>query len=445
MRVIVIGAGQVGESIAADLDADHEVVVVERDPDRVKELTYDLDVLAVQGDGTSLETLEEVGVEEADIVIASTDVDETNIVACSTVTALSDAFTVARVKQTSYLRTWQRSQHAFGVDLMVCTNLLAAQEIVRVVGLPAARDVEPFAGGLVQMAEFEVAGDCEVAGHTVSEADRYDALTFVGLFRDEEVVIPRGETQILPGDKLVVVGPPESVRRFATIVAADEDHRHVEEVVVVGGSEIGYQVAESLADRGIGVRMIERDRDRARKIAEDLPNVVVLESDATDPDFLEREHVGDADVVVSALASDERNLLACLLAKRAGAARAISVVDTYRYIEVFETVGVDVAVSPRRVVAEEITRLTRAGGAENVAILEADTAEVMEFEIDRESPLAGRPIHESVRDLPSDVVIGAIARDGDLVVPRGNTVIEVGDHVVAFTAAECADELAASL
>ena len=134
-----------------------------------------------------------------------------------------------------------------------------------------------------------------------------------------------------------------------------------------------------------------------------------------------------------------------MLAKRAGAARAISVVDTYRYIEVFETVGVDVAVSPRRVVAEEITRLTRAGGAENVAILEADAAEVMEFEIEQPSPLAGRPIHESVGDLPSDVVIGAITRNGDMVVPRGDTVIQVGDHVIAFTATESADELAASL
>jgi trk system potassium uptake protein TrkA len=445
VRVIVIGAGQVGESIASDLDGDHDVVVLERDPERVEELTYDLDVLAVQGDGTSLEMLEEVGVDEADMVIASTDVDETNIVACSTVAAISDAFTVARVKKTGYLETWQRSQHAFGVDLMVCTNLLASTEIVRVIGLPAARDVEPFAGGLVQMAEFEVAEGCEIAGYTVRDADRYDALTFVGLFRGDEVVIPHGETRIHAGDRLVVVGPPDSVRRFAGSVADDDDRRGVEEVVVVGGSAIGFQVAASLADRGINVRMIERDRERAREIAEDLPDVMVLESDATDPEFLEREHVGNADAVVSALNSDERNLLACLLAKRTGAARAVSVVDTYRYIEVFETVGVDVAVSPRRVVAEEITRLTRGGGAENVAILEADQAEVMEFEIGRDSLLAGRPIHESIADLPSEVVIGAIARNGEVVVPRGDTVIEVGDHVVAFTAAECADELAAAL
>jgi len=444
VRVIVVGAGQVGESIAADLADDHEVVIVERDPDRVEELTYSLDVLAVQGDGTSLATLEEVGVGEADMVIASTDVDETNIVTCSTVAAVSDAFTVARVKRTGYLETWRRSQHAFGVQLMVCTNLLAAEEVVRVVGLPAARDVEPFASGLVQMAEFEAAEGCAVAGRTVREADTFEALTFVGLFRGEEVILPRGDTRIEAGDRLVVVGSPATVRQFAGSVASDEALRSVEDAVVVGGSEIGVHVAEMLVNRGIGVRVVEQDHDRARQIAEDLPDVVVLENDATDPAFLEREHVGDADVVVSALASDERNLLASLLAKRVGVSRAIAVVDAYRYVDVFETVGVDVAVSPRRVVAGEIARLTR-GGAENVAILEGDWAEVMEFEVGRDSPIQGRPIHESVQDLPEDVVIGAIARNGDLVAPRGDTVVEAGDHLVVFTTTEQAEELAASV
>jgi trk system potassium uptake protein TrkA len=445
VRVIVVGAGQVGESIAADLADDHEVVIVERDPDRVEELTYALDVLAVQGDGASLATLEEVDVERADMVIASTDVDETNIVACSTVAAVSDAFTVARVKQTGYLETWRRSQHAFGVQLMVCTNLLAAEEIVRVVGLPAARDVEPFAGGRVQMAEFEVVEDCQIAGRTVREADVFDALTFVGLFRDEAVVIPRGDTVIGAGDRVVVVGPPATVRQFAGSVSSEESQRTVEDAVVVGGSEIGVNVAEMLSNRGLDVRVVEHDRDRARQIAEDLPNVVVLESDATDPAFLERERVGDADVVVSALASDERNLLASLLAKRVGVSRAIAVVDAYRYIDVFETVGVDVAVSPRRVVAEEIARLTREGGAENVAILEDNRAEVMEFEVNRDSPIQGRPIRESVQDLPDDVVIGAITRDDDLVAPRGDTVVEAGDHLVVFTTTEAADRLTTSV
>ncbi|HKJ60185.1 MAG TPA: NAD-binding protein, partial [Halobacteriales archaeon] len=146
MRVIVIGAGEVGSSISASLAGAHDVVVVDVDGERVESLTYSHDVLAIEGDGTSLSTLEEAGVAEADMVIASTDDDETNLVACGTAKTLGDAFTIARVRNTNFLRTWRRSEGAFGVDFMVCTNLLTAEAIVRIAGLPAARDVDPFAG-----------------------------------------------------------------------------------------------------------------------------------------------------------------------------------------------------------------------------------------------------------------------------------------------------------
>lgn len=445
MRVVIIGAGQVGESIADDLDDTHEVVIVERDPERCEELTYSLDVLTVNGDGTSVDTLEEAGVQDAQIVIASTDDDETNIVACSTVKAITEAFTIARVKATEYLNTWRRSETAFGIDFMVCTNLLTAQSVVRVVGLPAALDVDPFASGKVQMAEFEVAPDSEVAGETVAEADRFDSLTFVAVLRNGDVEIPTGETVISGGDRIVVIGSPESVREFAPTVASREQQDEVSEIVVVGGSEIGYHVARLFEERGISVRLIEQDPARARELAEELPDAVVLQSDATDVEFLEREHVGDADVLVSALDADEKNLLACLLAKRLGVGRTVSIVDRDPYIDLFETVGVDVAISPRAVVAEEITRFTRENRAENVALIESHRAEVIEIEIDPDSPLAGRTIQESVANLPERVVFGAITRNDTFVTPRGDTVIEVGDHVVAFAPTEVVADLTSKL
>lgn len=445
MRVVVIGAGQVGESIAADLDDTNEVVVIERDPDRCEELTYDLDVLTINGDGTSVETLEEAGVMDADMVIASTDDDETNIVACSTVKAISEAFTIARVKETEYLKTWRRSNTAFGIDFMVCTNLLTAQSVVRVVGLPAAIDVDPFAGGKVQMAEFEIAEGSGVAGESVSEADRFDSLTFAALLRGDEVIIPTGETVIQRDDRIIVIGSPRSVREFASTVASGDAQNEVTKAVIVGGSQIGYHVARLFGERDISVRLIEQDADRARRLAENLPGSVVLQSDATDVDFLEREHVGDADVLVGALDSDEKNLLACLLAKRLGVGRTVSIVDSDPYIDLFETVGVDVAISPRAVVAEEITRFTREGGAENVALIESHKAEVIEIEVEADSPLAGQTIRESVASLPERVVFGAITRNGSFITPRGDTVIEVGDHVVAFAPADVAEELTARL
>ena len=445
MNVIIVGAGQVGSSIAADLADEHEVIVVDRDAGRVEQLNYSLDVLGVTGDGTTMETLESAGIADADMVIASTDNDETNIVVCSTAKAVSEAFTIARVKNTEYLRTWERSKRAFGVDFMVCTNLLAAESIARMLSLPAARDVDPFADGRVEMAEFEVHADSPVASQTVAEADRFESLTFVAVLRNGSVEIVRGETVITPGDRVVVIGSRESVRRFAESIEPDEGTGDAEEVVVVGGSEIGYHVARLLGDRGFRPRLIEQDAERARELAELLPDTVVMESDATDVEFLEREHIGDADVAVSTLESDEKNLLVSLLADRMGVERTIAIIDAAEYVALFETVGIDVGVSPRSVVAEEISRFTLEGTAENVAFIESDRAEVMEIEVADDSVLAGRPIRASARDLPEGVVIGALVRGETLVTPRGDTVVEPGDHVVVFAAMDVVDDVTGRL
>jgi trk system potassium uptake protein TrkA len=439
MRVLIVGAGEVGSSIAASLADTHEVVVVDTDPDRVERLTYAVDVLAIEGDGTDLSVLQDAEVERADIVIASTDADEVNLAVCTTVKTFTEAFTIARVKRTHYLETWNRSHGAFGVDSMVCTDLLSAQAIVRVIGLPTARDVDPFAGGRVQMAEVAVPAESPIANQTVREADRFEKLTFAAVLRDGEVEIATGDTVIEPGDQVVVIGTPESVRAFAADVSpADDD---VEDVVVVGGSAIGRLLAELLERRGYRPRLVEQDPERARELAEALPGTTVLEHDATDMDFLEREHVGEADVVVSTLDSDERSLLVSLLAKRLGVDRTIALVTEPQYVDLFETVGVDVAVNPRKVTAEEMTRFTRGQHTENVAIIESDAAEVLEIEIEEESALAGRPIRETVPELSAGLVIGAIARGDDILTPRGDTVVEPGDNVVVFVDADDIDEV----
>lgn len=445
MKIIIVGAGEVGESIARDLSDTHEIVIIEKDPERVEELTYDLDVLSIAGNGATTATLEEAGVTDADIVIASTDNDEVNIVVCSTVKALSDAFTIARVKQTEYLRTWQRASHAFGTDFMVCTNLLAAESIVRLIGLTGAHDVSPFAGGEVEMAEFTIEATSPVAEQTVREADRYDALTFAAVLRNGTVEIPTGETRIGAGDRVVVIGTPRSVAAFANYTTSNEDKGEASDIVIIGGSEIGYNIAESLEDRGRSSRLVEQDAQRARQLAEDLPETVVLESDGTDMEFLERENIGSADVLVAALDADEKNLVACLLATRLGVDRTMAVINTAEYVELFEAVGIDVGIHPRQVVAEEISRFTRERGAENIAFIGDGDAEVLEIEIDEESVLADRPIRDSIRMLPQEVVIGAITRHGEFVVPRGETTIQPGDHIVLFVETGLTEDVMSSL
>lgn len=445
MYVIVIGAGEVGSNIAASLADSHEVVLVDRDGDVVDSLTYELDVLPLEGDGTSLETLAEAGIDRADMVIACTDRDETNIVACATAKTVTDAFTIARVKRTEFLDTWSGTEGAFGVDFMVCSDLLTARTIVRIAGLPGARDVDSFANGCVRMAEFEVTDGSPIADQTVADADRFESLTFAAILRNGDVTIPRGETVIEVGDQVVVIGSPESVRQFARSLTPAEDLGELEDVWVVGGDEVGYQTARLFEARGVTPHVVEADPERARDLAEALPGSIVFENDATDVEFLSQEHVDEADLVVTTLESDEKNLLVSLLAKRVGAARTVTVVENGRYVDLFETVGVDVAVNPREVTAEEITRFTREEHTENIAIIESDRAEVLEIEIDGESVLANRTIADAAGELPEGVVIGAVTRDERFVTPRGDTVVEVGDHAVVFVDTSVLDDVTSRL
>jgi len=321
---------------------------------------------------------------------------------------------------------------------MVGTNLLAAETIARVIGLPAARDVETFADGQVHMAELEIGAESPVADQTVQEADRFESLTFAAIIRNGDVEIPTGSARIRVDDDVVVIGSRESVQQFATAVPRTSRGRGTYSSSV--GATSATTRRDSSANAASNPDSSERDPDRAREIAEALPETTVLESDATDREFLERENIDDVETIVAALDNDEKNLLAGLLAKRLGANRAVAVVEDGEYVPLFEAVGIDVAVNPREATAEEITRFTRARRAENVALIEHDKAEVLEIEVGPDSVLVDRPISESVADLPAGVVIGAITRDGEFVIPRGDTIIRENDHVVCFLDASIIDE-----
>lgn len=445
MRVIVVGAGEVGSHIAASLADDHEVIVIDTDPETIEELTYSTDVLAIEGDGTTLETLQEAGVDEAELLVASTDDDKTNLITCMTAKTAGDVFAIARVRGAKFYDTWTQSKGAFDVDFMVSTNLVTAEKIVRILGFPSAVDVEAFAQKRVEMAEFEIQAESEIVDQTIETADRFDALTFAALVRNGNIVIPRGGTRIEAGDKVIVIGRPDSVRAFSKVVAPAEQSDRMQDIIVVGGSDIGYHLADSLEQRGFRPRLIVESGDRARQLAEQLPETVVMENEITDIEFFVRENIGDADAVIAAADNDEQNLLVSLLAMKIGVDRTVAVVEAAEYASLFEDVGIDVAVNPRDTTAEEIVRYTRDRTVEKLSLVEERQAEVLEVEIVEESTLNGRPIHESIADLPAEVVIGAITRDQEFIMPRGDTVIKPGDHVILFTTADVRSDVLAKV
>ena len=441
MHIIIIGAGVVGQTLAENLDNSHEIVVIDQDEDLVKTISYELDVLTISGDGTKLSVLREAGIEDADRVIACTGDEQTNIVACGTAKTASEVFTIARVKRRDLLETWKEKKEAYNVDHMVCSDLLAAEAIFQIAGLPGALDTDTFGDGVVRMAEFKVASESPFVHRSVAEIDEKNSLTIAAISRDgDDFIIPDGDTEINADDRVIVIGPPEKIRATTEQITGS-DVTLPDEVVLIGGTEVGFHAAQIFNDHGYKTRLVEQNEQRARQIAEDLPDTTVMQHDATDIDFLEREHIGEADLVVSALTSDEKNLLAALLSERMGAARTVSLVHQPAYSRLFETVGIDAAVSTQEETAEAVTRFTRQEDTEKVSMIGSQDGEVIEVKIDDESEFVGVDIDTMTDKLKNRVVIGSIIRDGKPVTPRGETTVKVDDHIVIFTKTEYVDAI----
>jgi trk system potassium uptake protein TrkA len=442
MTIVVIGVGQVGRSVAHALAEDHEVIVVDKDPERLESIRAEADVLTHEGNGAKVEVLKTAGVPEADLVIGSTSDDRSNILICSTARALHrEAFTIARVAETEYLATWSQLREAFNVDFMVGADHLTARSIVEVAGLPTARDVEYFGQGRVVMAEFTIPGESRVTERTVQSLDLNDGVNLVAVFDDERMEIVRGPTRLRPGTRLLVIGRPDQVEQFGTALVPRTQLCHTRHVMILGGGEIGYQTARMFEQRGLEPRLVEKNPARARTLAQELPDTLVLQNDATDPAFLRREGVADADLVVSALTPDERNLLTSVLSRELGASQVLSVVHNGKYESVFSCSGIDVTVNPRREVIEEILRHTRVRGVEKITFVEDDRGEVVEIELSADSALVGRTLEEAAQAVPHNFVLGAVIRDEEVLIPRGKTVLRSKDHLVLFVDADVADEV----
>ncbi len=446
MKVVVIGVGQVGSSVAHALADEHEVIALDKNPDRLDSLRSEADVLTHEGDGAKVEVLKTAEVQSADLVIGSTSDDRSNILICSTARALNEgAFTIARVAETEYLATWSQLREAFNVDFMVGADHLTARNIVEVAGLPTARDVEYFGQGRVVMAEFTIPEKSPVSGRTVQDLNLNDAVNLVAVFDDDTMEIVQGSTRLCAETRLLVIGKPSQVEQFGAELVPRTRLRQARHVMILGGGEIGYQTARLLEQRDLKPRLVEQDPDRAQTLAEELPNTLVLQNDATDPDFLRREGVADADLVVSALTPDERNLLVSVLSREIGASKVLSVIHNGTYESVFSCSGIDVTVNPRREVIEEILRHTRERDVEKITFVEHERAEVVEIELDADSPLVGHPLQETVQEVPHNFVLGAVVRDEDVLTPRGGTVLREGDRLVMFLDAEVADEVLAAI
>ncbi len=429
MKIFIIGAGQVGATIVEALHDEHELTVFDLDDERLAAISQRYDVHTAPGNGASRRVLSDAGITRADLLIACTSRDEANIVAAMISKACSPrTTTVVRTTNPEYLEVWREGQ--LDVDFIVSSEIETANAIFRTIGVPSARQTDVFADGQVQMAEFDVTQNADpgILSSSLREAQLPSDSRVAAIIRSDNVVIPRGAEMIKPGDRIVVIGSPDAVQSWGTLIAPDTGK--VRDVVIFGAGRAGIAVARLLLEQSIGVRLIEADRDRARYVATELPDARVYNATGFDPDFLERERIADAQVAVFAMRDDMKNHFAAALAQVHGARFTVAIVHEAASQEIFEHAGIDVTVNPRQITAEEIVRFAHDPRTQQVVMLEGDRFEVLDITTQRGSEYVGLKF----KDMPiRGAVIGAIVRDGHAVFPHGDEVLRQGDRVIVFT------------
>ena len=431
MKVFLIGAGQVGTTIVEALHEDHEITVLDNEASRLQAIAGRFDVVTYEGDGTSRKDLANAGVGSADLVIACTSRDEVNLVAGMFARReASGATIVIRTSNVEYVELWRGGQ--LDVDFVVSSELETAFAISRIIGVPAARQTDVFAEGQVQVGEFDIDEDASpgVLGVPLRDAELPGDSTVAAIIRQDETILPGGDDVIHTGDRIVVIGSPRAAKAWSTLLWAGGGA--VRDVVVYGAGRVGSAIARVLLDQGISVRMIEASPEQARRAADALPKARVYNATGFDPDFLERERIGQSQAGIFAMRDDAKNQYAASLAQVHGMAFTIAIAHEAVSVAAFEQAGIDVSVNPRGVTAEEIVRFAHDPRMQQVAMLEGNRYEVLDVTT-RES---SRYIGMAFRDMPvHGSLIGAIIRDGIAVFPHGDDVLQVGDRVIIFTEA----------
>ncbi len=436
MRVVVCGAGLVGFNIARYLArAGHDVTVIDQRPELVQKIGETLDIRAVQGHASLPHVLEEAGAADADMLIAVTHRDEVNMVACQVAHSLFGVPTkIARVREQAYLDPrWQdlfRREH-MPIDLVISPEVEVAHACARLLRLPGVLAVIPFADDRVRCVAVRCTGDTPIVDQPLRHLTQLFPrlrVVVVGIVRGGRFFVPDADDRLLPGDEVWFVAATDHMERV--LHAFGLEIRASERVVIVGAGNIGFYLARDL-ERELArasVRLVERDRARAEWVAGHLAHGVVLCGDAREEEILEEAHVGAAEAVVCVTNDEEINIMVGVLAKQMGCRRAIALHNNPNYRRVMPHVGIDVALDPREITVSSILQYVRRGRIRAVHTLLDGAAEVYELEALETSPVVGRTLRDL--RLGRGAIVGAIVRDGEVVVPRADTTIAPGDRVI---------------
>jgi len=438
MKVIILGAGQVGSSVAENLvQENYDITVIDTDTERLQALQDRLDLRSVAGNGAHPATLAQAGAEDADMVLAVTNSDETNMVACAVAFSLFHTPTkIARIRANEYLTHPDLFKPGvIPIDVIISPEQIVTDYIARLIEYPTALQVLDFAEGRVQLVAVRAYHGGPLVGHELRALrDHLPKIEsrVAAIYRRDRAIEPRANTVIEADDEVFFVAARKHIR--AVLAELRRLDRPVKRVMVAGGGNIGLRLAQALEARGYGVKLIERNMQRARAVAEKLDNTVVLHGDAADEELLRKEGIEDIDTFCALTNDEEANILSAMLAKRLGARRVISLVNRTSYVDlVVSGATIDIALSPQQATIGSLLAHLRRGDVVAVHALRRGAAEAIEAVAhgDRNtSRVVGRAI-EAI-DLPPGTGIGAVVRGGEVLIAHHDTVIEPDDHVILF-------------
>ncbi len=435
MRIIVIGAGEVGYNISDILSREgNDVVIIDRNEERLKEVAENIDVQTLQGSGSSPDILKKARLDQSDMIVAVTDSDETNIVACLLAAVQSRAILkIARIRNPDLNRdTKIFDRNHLGIDLCINPEREAVTSIISLMEFPGASEIIDFAEGRIKLAAFYVNGKCEALGKELRDVkNSWGAQDFLvaSITRNGEPIVPTGKTVLQENDYLFVLSESQNVRNILRFFG--KDMAPPQRVFIMGGGNTALMLSEALEKKGLLLKIVEKRQDRCDYLASVLDKAVILHGDGTSQDLLKEENIQDADYFIAVTNDEEANILGALLAKQLGARKAIALINRVDYTHLVPFVGIDAVMNPRQATISKILHFIRKGKIISATPLRDEKAEAVEFIALETSEITKKPL-KNIK-FPKGAIVGAILRNDKVRIPWGDSVIEPGDRVILFT------------